>query len=295
MGCSSRSAADEASVKPTYCLRLSKNVSGMVEPSRSPVGANRASLRGWSAEALFDPEDRLGGLEHGVRVEAHRFDPELDEVGGHVGIVRGRLTTETAVDAVAAATLDGEPDHLLDALVPLVVVEGDDARCRGRPPGQLGEIVRADREAVEQLGEPVDQDDVVGDLAHRVDLEPVLAPLEPSSAIRFRTRSASSTRRTNGSIRITFVRPIVSRTRFMARHSSANPSRVSRVCVTGRATEPEHRVLLVGLEVRPADQAGVLVGLEVRHPHHDRLWPERGRDRADPLREPLDEERSPSG
>ena len=82
------------------------------------------------------------------------------------------------MDAVSAATFDGEADHLLDALVPLVIVEGDDAAVAVDPEGELSEIVRADREAVEQLREPIDQDDVVRDLAHRIDLEPVLAALE---------------------------------------------------------------------------------------------------------------------
>ena len=66
------------------------------------------------------------------------------------------------MDAVSAAALDGEADHLLDALVPLVIVEGDDRAVAIDAEGELGEIVRADREAVEQLREPIDQDDVVG-------------------------------------------------------------------------------------------------------------------------------------
>ena len=46
------------------------------------------------------------------------------------------------------------------------------------PEGQLGEIVGADRKSVEQLGKRVDLDDVVGNLAHHVDLESVLAALQ---------------------------------------------------------------------------------------------------------------------
>ena len=85
---------------------------------------------------------------------------------------------------IAPATLDGQADHLLHALVALVVVEGDDLAVAIDAEGELGQVVGADREAVEELGEAVDQDDVVGDLAHRVDLEAVLPARRPSSAIR---------------------------------------------------------------------------------------------------------------
>lgn len=65
--------------------------------------------------------------------------------------------------------------------------------------------------------------------------------------------------------------------------------------VARRSAEPEHRVLLVGLEVGAAQEAGVLVGLEVRHPDDDRLGPEGSGDGADPLRQSLNDIRSPVG
>jgi hypothetical protein len=46
----------------------------------------------------------------------------------------------------------------------------------------------------------------------------------------------------------------------------------------------------VRLVVRAADEVGVLVGLEVGHPHDDRLGVERRRDGPDALRDALDEE-----
>ena len=68
------------------------------------------------------------------------------------------------------------------------------------------------------------------------------------------------------------------------------PLGVGGMGVTGRAAKAEHRVVLARLEVGPADQARVLVGLEVRHPHDDGLRPEGRGDRADALRQALDEE-----
>ena len=74
------------------------------------------------------------------------------------GIVRRRLAAEPGVDAVAPAAFDRPADHLLDPGVALVVVEGHHGAVAVHPEGELGEVVRADREAVEPLGELVDQD-----------------------------------------------------------------------------------------------------------------------------------------
>ena len=62
--------------------------------------------------------------------------------------------------------------------VALVEVEGDDLGIPVDPQGQLRQIVGADREAVKQLRKGVDRDDVVRDLAHDEDLEPIIAPLQ---------------------------------------------------------------------------------------------------------------------
>ena len=54
---------------------------------------------------------------------------------------------------VAGAALDRQPDHLLDARVALIEVEGDDVGVAVDAERELGEVVGADREAVEQFGE----------------------------------------------------------------------------------------------------------------------------------------------
>lgn len=53
--------------------------------------------------------------------------------------------------------------------------------------------------------------------------------------------------------------------------------------VAGCATKTDHRVLLVGLVATTAHQIGVLVGLEVRHPHDHPLRPECSAQSGDPL------------
>ena len=54
---------------------------------------------------------------------------------------------------VALRALDGQADHLLDALVALVEIEGDDLGIAIDAQGELRQVVRADGEAVEELGE----------------------------------------------------------------------------------------------------------------------------------------------
>ena len=244
---------------------------------------------------MLQLEHLAGGLHHAVGVEAHRVDADLDEELRHVRVVRRRLAAESRVDAVAAAPLDGQPDHLLDAGVALVVVEGDELAVAVHAEGELGEVVRADREPVETLGELVDEHDVVGDLAHRVDLQPVLTALaaraRPSAQHLVRLRDAADEREHQHDVGQAHVladpphRPALQREALGVR----------RVGVARRAAEPEHRVLLVRLEVAPAEQAGVLVGLEVGHPHDHRARVEGGGDGADALGEPLHEERRAVG
>src|SRR5690242_11352494 len=60
--------------------------------------------------------------------------------------------------------------------------------------------------------------------------------------------------------------------------------------VSRGAAEAEHRVLFPGFEAGAADQLGILVCLEVGEPYDHRLGMEGCRDRADTLRQALDEE-----
>ena len=87
-----------------------------------------------------------------------------------------------------------------------------------------------------------------------------------------------------------FERPISSRTRRKRRTLQRESLGVSGVAVARGPAESEHRILFLGLERLAAEQAGVFVGLEVGKPHNHRLGIECRGDRADTLRQPLDEE-----
>ena len=68
------------------------------------------------------------------------------------------------------------------------------------------------------------------------------------------------------------------------------PFAESFVVVARGAAESDHRIFLIRLESRAAGEPRVLVRLEVAESDDDVLRIERGREHADPLGEPVDEE-----
>jgi hypothetical protein len=76
------------------------------------------------------------------------------------------------------AALDGHRQQHLDGRVAFVEGVGHQAGVAVQAQGELGQVVRADREAVEVLEELLGQQGVGGDLAHHDELELVFAALE---------------------------------------------------------------------------------------------------------------------
>ena len=62
------------------------------------------------------------------------------------------------------------PEHLQHSRIAFIEIEGDDIGIPVDPQRELGEIVRADRKAVEQFRKRVDLNDIVRNLAHHIDL-----------------------------------------------------------------------------------------------------------------------------
>src|SRR5262249_10075574 len=70
--------------------------------------------------------------------------------------------------------LDGERDQVADRRIPLVEERRELLGVAVDAERELGQVVRSDRKAVEDLGEVRGADHVARDLAHDVELEPVL-------------------------------------------------------------------------------------------------------------------------
>src|SRR4029079_4013257 len=74
--------------------------------------------------------------------------------------------------------LNNAMDHPFDGLILLVEEAQEHFRVAINAKRQLGQVVGADREAVEPLSESRSQNDVRGDFAHYIDLKSLLAALK---------------------------------------------------------------------------------------------------------------------
>ena len=173
--------------------------------------------------------------------------------------------------------------------IAFVEVEGDQRAVAVHAQRQLGQVVGADGEAVEQFGELVHQQDVVRDLAHDVDLQPVAPALQAVALHRAEHPLRLVQAAAEGHHDLDVGQPHV------ATHAGQRPALqreaflVSRMGVARRAPETQHGVFLDRLEPAPADQGGVFVGLEVRQADDHGTRVKGGGDGADFLRQPLDE------
>ena len=191
---------------------------------------------------------------------------------------------------VALAAFHGELDHRFDALIPLIVVKGDDFRIAIHPQGELRQIVGAYGETVEIAGEGVDLDDVVRDLAHDVDLELVLSPHQTEIGHLFNHLLGFHDPATKWDHQLDVGQPHGFAHPPHRRALQGEPFGISGVRITRRPAESEHGVLFGRLEPAPALQRRVLVSLEVRHPHDNRLRIEGRRNRPHPFRQAFNKE-----
>ena len=177
----------------------------------------------------------------------------------------------------------------LDRLRALVEQVGDPLRVSVDAEHELGEVVGADREAVEDLRELIREQHVRWDLRHHIHLEAVLTlhqavlrehaddlpPLLGGAAERDHHLEVGEPHRLPDSTH-----------RLELEHEALF---VLVVVVAARAPPADHRVLFRGLEELAADQVRVLVGLEVAEAQDHRLRVERTGQRRDALCELVDE------
>ncbi len=97
--------------------------------------------------------------EYCIRIEAYRVDANFHQKFSHLGIVRRRLSADTGVAAVTFCSLHRQANHLFHSRIAFIEIEGDDFRIAIHAERQLGQVIGADGESVEQFGEGVDQDD----------------------------------------------------------------------------------------------------------------------------------------
>ena len=176
-------------------------------------------------------------------------------------------------------------DHLFDSVVPLVEARGDERRVAVDGQSELGEIVRANREAVEIFEKLVGEDDVGRDLAHHDELEVVLSALESVCAKGLDDGSGLVERAHERDHDFDVVEPHL----FPhALHGLAFEREASGEFfrdVARRAAKANHRVLFVGLVARAREKVRIFVGFEVRQANDDFLWMKGRAEHRDPLGE----------
>ena len=154
----------------------------------------------------------------------------------------------------------------------------------------LGEVVRADGEAVEILQKLLGQNRVRGHLAHHHHPQPVAAALQavPGEQLHHLARLVEGAHERDHQLDVGEPHGVAHPAHGAALHLEARAEVLRHVA--RRPAEPEHRVRLVGFVELAADEVGVLVGLEVRQAHDDRPGVERGRNGRHPLHQLLHEE-----
>mmetsp|Transcript_19074 Transcript_19074/g.36714 ORF Transcript_19074/g.36714 Transcript_19074/m.36714 type:complete len:327 (-) Transcript_19074:1929-2909(-) len=207
--------------------------------------------------------------DHGVGVEAERVDTLLHEPLREVGEVRGSLPADAHVLAAGLRRLDDVRQGLLHGGGALVEVLGDEAGVAVEAERELREVVGADGEPVEVVEELVGEEDVRGQLGHHLHLEAVVAPLEPVAFEHVVDLLGHLQRAHEGDHELDVGEPHLLAHLLHGQQLELEALAERLVRVAPRAAEPDHGVLLVRLEQRPAEQRLVLVRLEVRQAHDD--------------------------
>ncbi len=157
----------------------------------------------------------------------------------------------------------------------------DDGRIAVQAEAELGQVVGADREAVEDLQELIGEQCVGRHFAHHDDLQAVLALLQ---AVLFQHLDDLAAFFQGAHERNHDPQVVQAHFVAHAQHGLAfqrEGGREARIDVTAGAAEADHRVLFVRLVVAAADKVGVLVGLEVRQAHDHRVRCDRGGEGGD--------------
>src|SRR5207248_3221063 len=118
------------------------------------------------------------GRDHRIRIEGEALDALLHQPAGKVWVVRRSLAANSHVLALLAAGADRHDEHRLHGGIALVEGLGDEARVAVEAERELREVIRADREAIEELEELFGQYGVGRQLAHHDYAQAVLAAFE---------------------------------------------------------------------------------------------------------------------
>ena len=204
--------------------------------------------------------------------------PQSTRKAANSGMIARRLTAKTDLRARLARLGDDVADHPLDRLVLLVELRCEFRRVAVDAQGELRQVVRANGESIEELGEFPGEDHVGRDLAHDEDLKAVVAPLQAVLGHHIkhlaRLQKGAAERDHHDDIGEAHLRTEPPDGAALEREALAVLWRIVARC----AAKPDHRILLAGLELGATDQSCILIGLEIAHADDCRLRIERRRN-----------------
>ena len=202
-------------------------------------------------------------------------------------VARG-LTTETDLAATPLRRADRQGDHRLHAGVAFIEEISHQSRIAIEAQGELGEVIGADREAIEAFGEGLGGDHIAGQLAHHIHLEAVttahqtLLRHQGQHLVRLLGGAAKGHHRD----RVGEPHPLPHPFEGLAFQGESGGKGGGGVA--GGAAPAQHRILLDWLEDRSAEEAGVFVALEIGEAQNHRSGMERRRDACHALSELVD-------
>src|SRR5690606_14783646 len=205
-------------------------------------------------------------------------------------IIRRSLAADADLLAVSYGGIDRHRDHLFDGAVTFVKKMRDHFGIAVEPQSELCQIVRTDRISIENLQKFVSKNYVRRKLAHRIDLQAVLALHEAvfrhqcDDLFAFFDGAAERDHRFDvGQTHV--VAGTLKSEAFELKSGS-----VTVVVIARRSAKTDHRIFFFRFEFLAADEHRIFVRFEIGHTDDHRFRIERGGDAADPFRQTTDKE-----
>ena len=189
-------------------------------------------------------------------------------------MVRRPLAANAHVLVLRPASIDGHLQEAPDGLVPLVEQRRYPSRVAVQAERELGQVVGADRHAVEKFEVLPGKQGIAGQLAHHDEFQSVHAALKTVRGQQSDHFARLLNRAHEGHHHLDVLQSHVPANLQQRPTLQFKAGFELLVHVAGGAAKAEHGVLLHRFVARAADQVGVLVGLEIRQPHDDRLGSE---------------------
>lgn len=123
----------------------------------------------------------LHDVKYAIRIKANTVNMMVNQPSCKSWTIRRGLPTNAAMSACLMGTRYSLLDHFQHGRVLFVETICQYIGIAINAEGELGQIVRAYGEAVEQFRKLIDEDDVTWDFAHHVYFEAILAAVEAAA------------------------------------------------------------------------------------------------------------------